>query len=127
MHANESVVSDDGRYVAYRSFTRDLTRGLPYPVLPPTDIFLWDREAPRPSAHRLVSHSTEGLAVSSNAEALQPALSGDGSVVAFTSTATDLVFGDLYFTRRLRRRHSGARRRAGLRPEQLPSVASRDR
>ena len=98
VHANESVVSDDGRYVAYRSFTRDLTRGLPYPVLPPTDIFLWDREAPRPSAHRLVSHSTEGLAVSSNAEALQPALSGDGSVVAFTSTATDLVFGDLYFT-----------------------------
>ncbi len=98
VHANESVVSDDGRYVAYRSFTRDLARGLPYPVLPPTDIFLWDREAPGPSAHRLVSHSTEGVAVSSNAEALQPALSGDGSVVAFTSTATDLVVGDLYFT-----------------------------
>ena len=128
VHANESVVSDDGRYVAYRSFTRDLTRGLLYPVLPPTDIFLWDREAPRPSAHRLVSHSTEGLAVSSNAEALQPALSGDGSVVAFTSTATDLVFGDLYFTGKSSpQAHSGARRRAGLRPEQFPSVASRDR
>ena len=98
VHANESVVSDDGRYVAYRSFTRDFAPGLPDPVLPPTDIFLWDREAPGPSAHRLVSHSTAGVAVSSNAEALQPALSGDGSVVAFTSSATDLVAGDLYFT-----------------------------
>ena len=97
VHANESVVSDDGRYVAYRSFTRDLARGLPDPELPPTDIFLWDREAPGPSAHRLVSHSTEGVAVSSNAEALQPALSGDGSSVAFTSIATDLVAGDLVF------------------------------
>ena len=97
VHANESVVSDDGRYVAYRSFTRDLTRGVPYSELPPTDLFLWDREAPGPSAHRLVSHSTEGAAVSSNAEALQPALSGDGSVVVFTSAATDLVMGDLYF------------------------------
>lgn len=95
VHANESVVSGDGRFVAYRSFTRDLSPGMAYP---PTDIFLWDREAPDPTANRLVSHSTGGASVSSNAEALRPALSGDGSVVVFSSAATDLVAGDLYFS-----------------------------
>lgn len=103
---SQPSVSADGRHVA---FVSDTTAN---DVLPSwgagpaaggfatTNVFVWDREAQTPAtAVRLVSAgatpaegSTAG-ATPANGSSSDPALSADGRVVAFSSTATNFVDG----------------------------------
>ncbi len=84
--ANQSsydpAVSDDGRFVAFQSFSSNLD------VLDTdlqSDIFLRDRTA---GTTRLMSR---GATYGSNDDSYLPAISGDGEVVVFHSESSDLV------------------------------------
>lgn len=102
------VVSDDGRFVVYRSAASDL--------LDPTlgvvddnmvaDIFRYDRDPdgdgvfdePGETVTELVSINTDGTASTGHASVVMgtsfaPSISDDGRYVAFASTGTDLVAG----------------------------------
>jgi Tol biopolymer transport system component len=82
---NDSVkpdISDDGRYVVFVSSATNLgscTTGQ-------GDIFVRDRTA---ATYTCISLDSGGG--DANAASTDPAISGDGSTVVFTSTATDLV------------------------------------
>lgn len=74
-------VSSDGRYVAFDT---------PYPLVPAdtdasTDVYVLDRQT---SAFERVSVTSSGLPA--NGASAGPRISGDGSVVAFNTIATDL-------------------------------------
>lgn len=79
-------VSSDGRYVAFASYADDLvfnhTNGL-------RDVFVRNLAL---GTNLLVSVNTNGQAGSGNS--CEPAVSGDGRYVAFSSYASDLVAGD---------------------------------
>lgn len=81
-----SGLSSDGRYVVFSSSATNLagpdTNGF-------TDIFVRDRIA---RTTRRVSVGPGGLLADGDCE--EPTISGDGSVVAYRSLATNLVFGD---------------------------------
>jgi Tol biopolymer transport system component len=80
------VISDDGRFVAYRSLATTLTAG----AAPATEnIYLFDRTT---GVNTLVSH-TAASATTPAGGATDPVLSADGSTVAFTSFAPNLVPG----------------------------------
>jgi Tol biopolymer transport system component len=80
------AISDDGRYVAFQSYATNLvsgdTNGAP-------DIFVRDRTG---LTTRRVSVTNSGG--QANGWSYQPAVSGDGRYVAFSSAATNLVSGD---------------------------------
>jgi Tol biopolymer transport system component len=78
-------VSSDGRFVAFRSAATDLVAGQFDGHL---NIFLRDLAL---QTNILVSVNTNGLP--GNANSTEPAISADGSRVAFTSYASDLVPG----------------------------------
>jgi Tol biopolymer transport system component len=88
--ANQSVgaavVSADGRWVAFASFSRELTAATSTGL---DDLFLWER---RTGEVRLITRSaavSQFLPVSSSL----PALSADGRYVTFYSNAPDLAPG----------------------------------
>lgn len=86
-------ISGDGRYVAYESYATSLADGQ-IDVPTSLDVFLFDRVT---GTNRLVSHTPASATTASaqtQAILLDMAVSGDGSFVAFSSLATNLVEGD---------------------------------
>jgi hypothetical protein len=79
-------ISDDGRYVAFRSAASNLVQGDTNGV---ADIFVHDLQT---GATERVSVDTGGA--QANGESLGPTISGDGRFVAFRSAASNLVPGD---------------------------------
>ncbi|MCX8072468.1 MAG: hypothetical protein N3C12_08460 [Candidatus Binatia bacterium] len=81
-HSTYAAISADGRWVAFQS---EATNLIPADTNRVTDIFVRD----------LVNGTTERLCnVQPNGPSSNPAISEDGSVVAFSSAATNLVNGD---------------------------------
>ncbi|MFL6262604.1 MAG: hypothetical protein ACJ76Y_23135 [Thermoanaerobaculia bacterium] len=89
-YPDRPTMSADGRYVAFVSNDPSLTPGQPGPKYTP-DAFLFDRKAGKTT---LVS-APRGTAPRDpfGGFSYAPAVSADGSQVAFYSTATDLVAG----------------------------------
>jgi Tol biopolymer transport system component len=93
----EPSVSDDGRFVA---FTSDANSSKPTPdwnsgQIPgdfaSSQVFLWDRLNPDPNT--AVKRASLGADSVANGDASTPAISADGTYVAFASTAVNLVIG----------------------------------
>ncbi|MEI7056350.1 M36 family metallopeptidase [Nocardioides sp. CCNWLW239] len=80
-------LSADGRYAAYDSLASNLVAGDGNDT---TDIFLRDREAGTTERVSVASDGTEG-----NAHSDRPVVSADGRYVAFDSSASNLVPGDV--------------------------------
>jgi len=78
----DPAVSDDGRFVAFQSFSSNLD---PLDTDLQSDVFLRDRTT---STTRLMSR---GAMNGSNDDSFLPAISGDGEVVVFHSESSDLV------------------------------------
>ena len=87
--SQSSVISGDGAYVAFTSCASDLVAGRGGP-LNQSDVYLFERVT---GATRLLSHAAGAPATAANGASVWPALSGDGSRIAFESSATDLVHG----------------------------------
>lgn len=85
--SNQPSISDDGSRIAYQSLAMDLiesdTNGA-------TDIFVYDRTAGSTTRISVDSAGNE----SSGGGSSSPAISGDGTVVAFVADANNLVTGD---------------------------------
>src|SRR6056297_342788 len=81
----EASISDDGRFVAFRSLASNLVAGDDNDR---ADIFVHDRTS---GATALVSRTPNEAA---NGSSANPAISGDGNWIAFESDATNLVAGD---------------------------------
>jgi Tol biopolymer transport system component len=80
-------VSRDGNYVLFMSAATNLVAGQRDHV-GTLDVFLYDRRA---GTNVLVSRSTDSRLQTASGTSIAGDLSADGSVVAFTSLATDLV------------------------------------
>jgi Tol biopolymer transport system component len=85
-------ISADGRYIAYASSAGNLVNGLQDFNADGTDIFVFDRDAGSNST-ALVSHSSLGNLATANQASSNPTISADGSAIAFTTQATNLVSG----------------------------------
>jgi Tol biopolymer transport system component len=83
------VLSEDGRYLAYRSAASNLVTDQTDDN-GDSDVFLFDREA---GTTTLVSHSTSGEASAGDGFSDSPSISADGNFIAFSSVATNLVEG----------------------------------
>lgn len=84
-HSFEADISNDGRFVVFRSNASNLVPG---DTNQRSDIFVHDRQ----SAHTArVSQPASG---ESNGNSYKPVISGDGLWIAFESDATNLVAGD---------------------------------
>lgn len=81
----DPVISDDGRYVAFQTFSTNLD---PIDTDTQSDIFLRDRLL---STTKLASR---GVATSSNDDSFSASISAEGAQIAFHSESTDLVPGD---------------------------------
>ncbi len=79
-------LSSDGRYVAFGSSATNLVTG---DTNAQRDVFVFDRQS-----NLTVRVSVSGLGAQGDGFSRYPAISGDGSVVAFDSAATNLVSGD---------------------------------
>ncbi|MDJ0654044.1 MAG: hypothetical protein QNJ40_07825 [Xanthomonadales bacterium] len=79
-------LSDDGRYVAFFSYTNEL---VPNDLNGHEDVFLKDRDT---GTIDLVSVSTSGAP--GNEDSYNPMVSGNGQFIVFRSLANDLVTGD---------------------------------
>ena len=80
------ALSSDGRYVAFSSAATNLVDG---DTNDANDIFIRDRQA---NTTTRVSVGFDGSQANGGSD--QPSLSGDGRLVAFTSTASNIVNGD---------------------------------
>ena len=93
----EPSVSDDGQFVAFTSDANsskavpDWSSG-PIPgEFASAQVYVWDRLNPDPNS--AVKRASLGMDGTVNGEASSPAISADGTYVAFTSTAVNLVLG----------------------------------
>jgi Tol biopolymer transport system component len=77
------AISNDGRFVAYRSTATNLVTGVTNGV---PNVFLYDRQT---GATTLLSANTSGMA--GNNRSFAPQFSGDGQTVVFQSWASDLI------------------------------------
>jgi Tol biopolymer transport system component len=84
--STEPAISGDGRYVAFRSSAANLVSG---DTNEADDVFLRDR-----TSGTTTRVSVGPSAVQANAGSTAPAVSANGGVVAFESTASNLVAGD---------------------------------
>lgn len=89
-HSKDPSISDDGRFVAFSSFCATL---VPTDFNGLEDVFVHDRLTDVTTRVSVDSAGVEGDGVS-----YQPALSGDGRFVAFTSYANQLTPGVTSFT-----------------------------
>src|SRR3990170_4575657 len=85
-HSYEPSVSDDGRYVAFRSRATNLVAG---DTNGTDDVFVRDRQT-----GVTVRVSVDSSGVQGNGGSYEPSVSGDGRYVAFRSVASNLVPGD---------------------------------
>ena len=86
--AGAVATSTDGRYVAFGSAS-SLVAGTANKVA--SDIYLRDRQN---GTTALVSSDISGTNAAGNGSSINAAISGDGSLVAFDSSASNLVAGD---------------------------------
>ncbi len=86
--SSQSALSADGRYVAFESIATNLVPGSPALS---SGVFVHDRLT---GATLLASIDSGGNPAEDFSISQQPAISGDGSTVAFLSDATNLVEGD---------------------------------
>lgn len=84
--SGQTQLSADGRYVAFESAASNLVAGDTNAV---QDIFVRDRLTGTTSRVSVVSGGTQA-----NAESQDPGLSADGRVIAYESSATNLVASD---------------------------------
>jgi hypothetical protein len=85
------TISADGRFTVFTSTAANLVTGQSDDNQG-SDVFLYDRTA---GTVTLVSHAAAGLSTAGNGVSDQPAISADGSRVAYLSTASDLVSGQV--------------------------------
>jgi Tol biopolymer transport system component len=86
----ESAISADGRYVVFNSFGSTF---VPNDTNNATDVFVKDRQTNQ--VERVsVATVVGGVAAQGNSSSGGAAISGDGVIVAFVSSATNLVGGD---------------------------------
>jgi Tol biopolymer transport system component len=85
-NSDDPTLSDDGRYVAFKSDASNLAAG---DTNNAPDIFVHDRQTGETTR---VSVATGG--VQANRWSARPSISGDGRYIAFTSDASNLVAGD---------------------------------
>ena len=88
--SDEPSLSADGRYVAYRSTAANLVAG-ESAGNGGTNIYLYDQVT---GITTLVSHASASATTTGNGLSDTPVLSADGSHVAFTGLATNLVAGE---------------------------------
>ena len=81
------VISADGLTVAFESYASNLVAGDTNGV---RDVFVWSAQNPTSGVTRV---SVGAGGVGANSESFEPALSGDGRVVAFSSGASNLTAG----------------------------------
>ncbi|MBK7875270.1 MAG: PD40 domain-containing protein [Planctomycetes bacterium] len=81
-----ATISGDGRWIGYESYATNLVAG---DLNGATDVFLYDRVDTV-----TLRASVDDAALEANDGSTYAELSGDGSVIAFTSLATDLVAAD---------------------------------
>src|SRR5262249_9791546 len=86
--SDSPAISTDGSIVAFRSNASNLSAGQTGP--PRSNIFLFSRQSGSPTL-TLVSHASESPTTSANGDSTVPLLDGDGALVAYLSTATNLV------------------------------------
>jgi len=79
-------ISDDGRYVAFGSYSTNLAPG---DTNGTSDVFVRDRQAGTTERVSVANDGTEG-----NDRSAYPSISADGRYVLFMSSATNLVPGD---------------------------------
>jgi hypothetical protein len=79
-------ISADGRFVAFESSASNLVPGDTGGFV---DIFLLDR-----STHTLSRVSATSAGIGANGDSFDPAVSADGTFVAFTTNSTNLIAGD---------------------------------
>lgn len=84
--SENASISDDGRFI---TFTSDGTNLIATPTTAQKQVFLWDRQTTPLS---LISRDSAGTIA--DAESDNAVISGDGSYVAFTSSATNLFGND---------------------------------
>lgn len=77
------AISADGKTVAFESYATNLTSGDNNGA---RDVFVWSEAS---GAVELVSAAQQGG--TANAESYEPTVSGDGSVIAYTSNASNIV------------------------------------
>ncbi|HEX3089500.1 MAG TPA: choice-of-anchor D domain-containing protein [Ilumatobacteraceae bacterium] len=93
----EPSVSDDGQYVAFTSDANsskvvpDWSSGQIPGDFASSQVYVWDRLNPDPNT--AVKRASLGPDSTANGEAGSPAISADGTYVAFASTAVNLVIG----------------------------------
>jgi hypothetical protein len=99
--ASDGSVSDDGRYVVFRSAAGNLVPGQTAEATAKLNLFVHDRVT---REMELISRSVLSPLRTSNDHAWKPTLSPDGRYVAFLSQATDLAAGatgrDIYLADR---------------------------
>jgi hypothetical protein len=81
--SDSPVISNDGRFVAYRSTATNIVPGTTNRL---PNVFLYDRQT---GTTTLLSANTSGMA--GNNRSLTPMFSGDGQTVVFQSWASDLI------------------------------------
>ena len=78
-------ISEDGKSVAFESYATNL---VPIDTNGVRDIFVWNA-----AANTVTAVSTGPGEIETNAESFEPVISGDGSLVAFSSSANNLAPG----------------------------------
>jgi Tol biopolymer transport system component len=106
--SSQSVVSADGRFVAFISAAADIVPGQT-DTNAATDVFLYERST---GAVTLVSHIPGSPTTASDHDSAAPVISADGDYVAFESRGQNLVVGQTEFNNNvdifLYRRTTGA-------------------
>jgi hypothetical protein len=84
--SQRASISADGRYVVFHSEASDLVAG---DTNGASDVIVHDRRSGATTRISITNDSAEG-----DGDSLRPAISADGRIVAFDSSATNLVGGD---------------------------------
>jgi Tol biopolymer transport system component len=93
----EPSISADGRFVSFSSFATDLVRRDTNKI---QDVFVRDRDTGTTVRASVASDGTQATGIAGPFDnSADPSISGDGRIVAFSSSATNLVLGDVNGTR----------------------------
>src|SRR5262249_51397128 len=90
-YALRALMSDDGRFTVFTSAAANLVMGS-QDSNAGSDVFLYDRVA---GTTTIVSHAVGSPMQTGNGISVGGVISGDGRFVAFSSTSSDLVPGDV--------------------------------